>query len=34
MRETAKNTISTLRDSMSPDYKAKMREKETIEEGV
>ncbi len=29
MRETAKNTISRLRDTMSPDDNAKMREKET-----
>ncbi len=29
MRETAKNTISKLRDTMSPDDNAKMRGKET-----
>jgi hypothetical protein len=30
MMEKAKNMINRLRDSMSPDEKVKMREKETI----
>jgi hypothetical protein len=31
MRVKAKNTMKRLRDSMSPDEKVKMREKDTIE---
>jgi hypothetical protein len=30
MREKTKNTMSRLRDSISPDEKAKTREKETM----
>jgi hypothetical protein len=30
MRKKAKNTTKRFRDSMSPDEKVKMREKETI----
>ncbi len=30
MRDKAKNTMNRLRDSMSPDEKAKTREKETM----
>jgi hypothetical protein len=31
MREKAKNAMNRLRDSMSPDEKAKMKEKEKLE---